>query len=709
MNIDIMSASYIQAERIIRVETALGPDVLLPETVEIVEKIGSLFEISVAVRSKKTDLTPQELVGTLVDVSLETGQGTRRTWNGLVVEMVEGPAVTRGLRAYHLIIRPQHWLLTQRSNCRIFIDKTSVDVAQMLMGEHGLKAPVVKGIVTDPEPQHYSVQFNETDLAYLTRRLEEDGIFHWFEHEGGAMGAVSATHTLHLSSDVSGYTTGPETEIRFAMGSTDRNHISKFEKRFRFVPGKRSGADWNLLTPGGVPAGETPSLIKLPKNEAYDLYEYPMIGGYGTGSASQAISNARVEQQSKLRMQAAEADHERIEGHSNVRTLAPARRFKPYDVANPSNTFEEHVIFEIIHTARDRSYETNAGDPEYNNAFTAIPSRVPATPHRTTPRPRIDGTQIALVAGPEGEEIHPDEYGRIKLWFPWDRTAKKDGSDTCWVRVSQNWAGAGWGGQIIPRIGMEVMVTYLDGDPDRPVVTGVVPNPRQKVPYALPENKTKSVFRTNSHKSKNWKQMNELTFEDKENNEEIYIHAEKDMNTSIENNQSTNIRNNQTLDIGNNKYEMIDSSYRLFIGGQGNYKNKIFEKLLSSSTNRTFTHDFYDSKSLSPGSFMISVNRDMMISVGENKSESTNKNMMFSSGGDYSVTAGANVDIQSESRFHLEAKKTGLLRSDETLLISSGTKIILTTGKGTIEIDQDGNIDISGNTIKMKAKKIDLN
>ncbi len=574
MNIDIMSASYIQAERIIRVETALGPDVLLPETVEIVEKIGSLFEISVAVRSKKTDLTPQELVGTLVDVSLETGQGTRRTWNGLVVEMVEGPAVTRGLRAYHLIIRPQHWLLTQRSNCRIFIDKTSVEVAQMLMGEHGLKAPVIKGIVTDPEPQHYSVQFNETDLAYLTRRLEEDGIFHWFEHEGGAMGAVAATHTLHLSSDVSGYTTGPETDVRFAMGSTDRNHISKFEKRFRFVPGKRSGADWNLLTPGGVPAGETPSLIKLPKNEAYDLYEYPMIGGYGTGSASQAISNARVEQQSKLRMQAAEADHERIEGHSNVRTLAPARRFKPYDVANPSNTFEEHVIFEIIHTARDRSYETNAGDPEYNNAFTAIPSRVPATPHRTTPRPRIDGTQIALVAGPEGEEIHPDEYGRIKLWFPWDRTAKKDGSDTCWVRVSQNWAGAGWGGQIIPRIGMEVMVTYLDGDPDRPVVTGVVPNPKQKVPYALPENKTRSIIRSNSHKSTGF---NELTLEDKTSAENMFFHAQKDQTTRVLNVRTARVDShdvysvggNRAIEVAKNQKQEIGGSYNITVGGTG--------------------------------------------------------------------------------------------------------------------------------------------
>jgi type VI secretion system secreted protein VgrG len=444
----------------------------------------------------------------------------------------------------------------------------------MLMGEHGLKAPVIKGIVTDPAPQHYSVQFNETDLAYLTRRLEEDGIFHWFEHEGGAMGAVAATHTLHIASDVSGYTTGPETDIRFAMGSTDRNHISKFEKRFRFVPGKRSAADWNFLTPGGPAQGNTPSLVKLPKNEDYELYEYPSIGGYGTDSASDAISNARVEQQSRLRMQAAEVEHERIEGHSNVRTLSPARRFKPYDVANPGNVFEEHVIAEIIHTARDRSYETNAGDPEYNNAFTAIPSRVPATPHRVTPRPRIDGTQIALVAGPEGEEIHPDEYGRIKLWFPWDRKAKKDGSDTCWVRVTQNWAGAGWGGQIIPRIGMEVMVTYLDGDPDRPVVTGVVPNPRQKVPYALPANKTKAVLRTDTHKAAGF---NELSFEDESGREEVFLHAQKDMSIRVLNdrvkrvdaNQIESVGGNFNVDVARNIQQKTGGSVSESVGGMG--------------------------------------------------------------------------------------------------------------------------------------------
>ena len=242
-------------------------------------------------------------------------------------------------------------------------------------------------------------------------------------------------------------------------------------------------------------------------------------------------------------MMSSEADHQRSEGASTVRTLSPGRRFKPYDVANPTNIFDEQVIIEIIHTAHDRSYATNEeGEPEYQNTFVSIPSKVPATPHRLTKRPKIEGTQVALVAGPEGEEIHPDEYGRIKVWFPWDRRAKKDGSDTCWIRVAQNWAGAGWGGQIIPRIGMEVMVTHLDGDPDRPLVTGVVPNAKQKVPHKLPENKTRSVFKTGTHKAQGF---NELRFEDENGREEIFVYAQCDMNTVIKKDETRVVREDQ--------------------------------------------------------------------------------------------------------------------------------------------------------------------
>jgi type VI secretion system secreted protein VgrG len=716
MNVDVMSASYIQAERIIRVESELGPDVLLPERLTMHEKVSGLFELTIAVSSKRTDIKADELVGTLADVSVDTGFGGRRTWNGLVTDLIEGPGVTRGLRAYTLVLRPQHWLLSQRSDCRIWLDKNSVEIAQILMGEHGLASPVIKGIVTAPPPQHYSVQFNETDLDYLTRRLEEDGIFFWFEHEGGSPGSVSAAHTLHLASDVWGYVTGPDTDVRFALGSSDRNHVTKFEKRFRYLPGRRAGRDWNFETPGQTPGGDTPSLIKLPKNE---LYEYPSLAGYGSGTrASEGIDNDAVERQSKLRMMSSEADHQRSEGASTVRTLAPGRRFKPYDVANPDNVFDEQVIVDITHTAHDRSYQTNEeGDPEYQNTFVSIPSKTPATPHRTTRRPKIDGTQVALVAGPEGEEIHPDEYGRIKVWFPWDRRAKKDGSDTCWVRVAQNWAGSGWGGQIIPRIGMEVMVTYLDGDPDRPVVTGVVPNAKQKVPYKLPENKTQSIFKTKTHKGRGF---NELRFEDKTDQEEVRITAQKDLNTMVRNNESKIVLNDSATAVLSNKLSEVlgDSissvvgSYTIYTGptgttalstqGMGFQKNLLSD--MAYSLDRAMLKD--DS---APGDFTI---------ISDGSHDVTVKHsVQYHVGQDYDISVIGNMAkrIEGNMSTRVDGDQNANVGRFRTEYI--GERFVIVCGESRIEINSKGDILIKGvnidmiakNAIRLKAQKIDLN
>lgn len=556
--------NYIQADRILRIDGLLGSDQLLAERLDLREEISALFEGVVQVRSKRDDLAPDQIVGHTTDISLELGQGARRAWNVLVTDMTVGPKITRGLQSYRLTLRPQMWLLSQKSDCRIWLDKTSVEVCETLLSEHGLPAPDTSGVVDAPQPQHYSVQYNETDLAYLTRRLEEDGIFYWFTHTPGQ-------HVLHIASHTAGYTGGED--VRFAHGSTDRNHINRFETRFRYTPGVRTARDWNFKTPGSVPEGTAPSTVALPSNGNYELFEYPMIGGYGTGKASDAIESARIETQTKLRMQASEVEHRQVDGASNQRTLAPAAKFTPFDVANPETSFDEHVILAMEHSVVDSSYETGGRDPDYQNRFVALPAAVPATPHRTTPRPRIDGTQVAVVAGPEGEEIHPDEYGRIKLWFPWDRRAKKDGSDTCWVRAMQNWAGAGYGGQVIPRIGMEVMVTYLEGDPDRPVVTGVVPNERQTVPYNLPANKTRTVLRSNTHKGDGF---NEISFEDENGKEDLFLHAQKDMTQKVLNNQSANIGANrvetvgasQTLQVADNVVERIGRNRNVSVGGQ---------------------------------------------------------------------------------------------------------------------------------------------
>ncbi len=704
---------FLQAERILRIETPLGADQLLAEKLTFREEISGLFEGRVVVRSKQADIKPEELLGKCVDISLELGAGERRAWNALVTGLAAGPKATRALQSYQLILRPEVWLLSQKSDCRIWIDKTAIDVAETLLGEHGIKAPETKGVVDPPPPQHYSVQFNETDLAYLTRRLEEDGLFYWFEHEEGA-------HVMHIASHASGYTSGNDTDVRFAAGSTDRNHINRFETTFRYTPGVHAARDWNFETPGLVPGGDAPSLVSLPRNSKYEMFEYPALAGYGSGArASEGIEDKALARVTKLRMQAVEAEHRRVEGASHVRTLAAGRRFKPYDVANPDNVFGEYVTLAVEHEAVDTSYESIGNQPEYVNRFIAIPSDVPATPPRTTPHPRIDGTQVAIVAGPEGEEIHPDEYGRIKVWFPWDRRAKKDGSDTCWIRVMQNWAGAGWGGQVIPRVGMEVMVSYLDGDPDRPVVTGVVPNARQKVPYSLPENKTKSVFRTNTHKGGDVMRFNELTFEDRTGEEEIYLHAQKNHTLHVENdrakrvdrNQSESVGHNKAIEVGNNHQEVIGGNMTLMVGPNilQKFVTSRFQALTDKISGLAGKLGIPDMLNMGEGNLVIGVGKNKAETVMVSSTEVVGAGKATTVGGGYQLVVGGvhnqSIGIGSyEEVGHNKATVVGKLyevRVGDSKLLMSETGVINISGKRiTIEATE---------SIKLTAKQIDMN
>ncbi|WP_132073248.1 type VI secretion system tip protein TssI/VgrG [Sinorhizobium americanum] len=555
------AADFIQASRILKVSSPLGEDQLLPERVEIEEAVSKLFEIRLSVRAKREAVKPDELIGRLVDLSIEVQQGeeddggVRRPFNGLVTELNEGPPVSRGLRAYSLVLRPQMWLLSRRSDCRIWMDKSAVDIVETLFSEHGIPAPDVSGIVSRPPAQHYSVQWNETDLDYLLRRFEEDGLYFWFSHDKGS-------HRLNVADSAISWgkpsaSAQGESRVRLAQGSSDRNHINEWMRRFSYVPGQRAGADWNFETPRMVPGNATPSLVQMPDAMKRELYEYP----------SRIASVAEAERAQKLRMQATEADHDRVSGRSTSRIIEVGRRFTPYEVAHPEHAYEEHVVVSMRQTVVDRSYETNSNDPEYTNTFEAVPARVPMTPHRQTKRPRIEGTQVAIVAGPPGEEIHPDKYGRIKLWFPWDRKAKKDGSDTCWVRVAQSWGGGTWGAQIIPRIGMEVMVAFVDGDPDRPLVTGVVPNPANPVPYDLPANKTRMVLRSNSHKGSGF---NEITFEDEAGKENQFFHAQKDQTTRVLNDRTKRIDRHEVASIGANRAVEVGGNQKHEIGGSMN-------------------------------------------------------------------------------------------------------------------------------------------
>ena len=698
------SSDFIQASRVLKVKSPLGQDQLLPERMVVDEGVSQLFEIRLSVRAKKEAVKPEELIGRLVDVSVEVsqgdgeeGSGIRRPFNGLVTELHEGPPITRGLRSYALTIRPQMWLLSRRSDCRIWMDKTTVEIAETLFSEHGIPAPDTSGIITPPPPQHYSTQFNETDLDYLLRRLEEDGLFYWFSHEDGS-------HKLHIADTANGWL-GPmpaaegERRVRLAQGSSDRNHINDWARRFSYVPGQRAGADWNFETPSMVPGSMTPSLVQMPDATKRELYEYP----------SRIKTVAEAERAQKLRTQATEADHDRVFGGSTSRILEAGRRFTPYEVAHPEHEYEEHVIIRASHTIVDRSYETNSNEPEYRNQFEAIPSRVPLTPHRQTKRPRIEGAQVAIVAGPEGEEIHPDQYGRIKLWFPWDRKAKKDGTDTCWVRVAQNWAGSSWGGQIIPRIGMEVMVAFVDGDPDRPLVTGVVPNAKQTVPYELPANKTRSTFRTQTHKGQGF---NELTFEDDKDKEQIYMHAQKDMNMHVLNDRSKRVENDQhefvgrdkTIQVAGNHEEVVAGNVSISVG-----RNKLSEHLLSKTTNLFKSlggllekAHIPDPLNLAKGNFQIFIekNKSEIVHLGSSEVVGVAKSTIV--GNIQQTTVGRQKSLIVRGRYDEDIGKVRKIRVGEELIIQVGEHT-------EIRMTRDGKVLIKGISIKLQASKIDMN
>ncbi|WP_307007751.1 type VI secretion system tip protein TssI/VgrG [Agrobacterium tumefaciens] len=712
MNDQPSSSDFIQASRVLKVKSPLGEDQLLPERLSVEEGVSQLFDIRLTVRAKKEAVKPEELIGRLVDVSVEVqqgdgeeGSGIRRPFNGLVTELHEGPPITRGMRSYALTLRPQMWLLSRRSDCRIWMDRTAVEVVETLFSEHGIPAPDTSGIISPPPAQHYSVQFNETDLDYLLRRFEEDGLFYWFSHEDGS-------HKLHVADSASGWL-GPspaaqgEGTVRLAQGSSDRNHINDWARRFSYVPGQRAGADWNFETPGMVPGTMTPSLVQMPDATKRELYEYP----------ARIRTVEEAERAQKLRTQAIEADHDRVFGSSTSRILEAGRRFTPYEVAHPEHAYEEHVIIRASHNIVDLSYETNGNEPEYRNHFEAIPARVPLTPHRSTKRPRIEGTQVAIVAGPEGEEIHPDQYGRIKLWFPWDRKAKKDGTDTCWVRVAQNWAGSTWGGQIIPRIGMEVMVAFVDGDPDRPLVTGVVPNARQTVPYELPANKTKSVFRTNTHKGQGF---NELRFEDEAFQEEIRITAQRDMNTIIHNNESKISMNNSSSAVLNNKLSevlgdsvtSVSGTFTIYTGPSG--ISAMMDRQIGYSSNllsgvaASMRPDLFESSGspgdftiISDGSHNVTVRQSAQYHIGSNYNTSVVESQFAQVGKNYSLSVAG-----SASSF------VGKYRTEQV-----GEKFVIFCGKTRLSFDKEGNIEITGvdivisgeNSIKLKSKRIDLN
>jgi type VI secretion system secreted protein VgrG len=539
-----MGSSFAQGETgLFTIDTPLGKDKLLLKGFRGSEGISRLFRFELDLLSEENSISFTDIIGKNVTITVKQADGTPRYINGVISRFGQGSS-DETFTSYHAEMVPWLWFLTRAADCRIFQNKTIPDIIKAVFSGLGFN-DFTDSLKASYQPRDYCVQYRETSFNFVSRLMEEYGIFYFFKHEQGK-------HTLVLGDDPSANADCPgQNQFRFyvqASAVLDEDVVKGWHAEQELRTGKSTLTDYNFTTPSTNLLATTATIDTVGGNSQFDTYDYP--GNYLNKGDGQTLT--------KIRMQEEEAVHMVINGTSDARSMVSGYKFSLTEYyRDDMNT--SYLLTDIEHVGVTTAYgnaKTSQQD-RYSNSFRCIPASVPFRPLRVTPRPTINGPQPAVVVGPSGEEIYSDQYGRVKVQFFWDRLGKKDENSSCWIRVSQFWAGKAWGAIFLPRIGQEVMVDFLEGDPDQPLVTGRVYNAEQTVPYPLPSDQTKSTIKTRSSKGGGTDNFNEIRFEDKMGQEELFIHAEKDMNREVENNDSLKVGNNQTINIQNNRTETV--------------------------------------------------------------------------------------------------------------------------------------------------------
>ena len=527
-----------QEHRLISISTPLKKDELLLTSFQGEEYISRLFNFELEVLSSNLGLDPEKLVGEIVTASIDNDK--KRLFTGFVSRFSFGEIKANNLRQYKLTIVPWLWFLTKTQNQRIFQEMNTKDIVSKVFKSLGFND--FEFMAKGGKVREYCVQYGESDFDFVSRLLEEDGIAYYFKHKKNK-------HKLILVDKKNSYEYCDEKEITYSKGNQAESQISQWEHHYEFRKGEWSINDYNFKESKKKLIVSSKTKNNFKKVKDFEHYEFPSM--YDTSDGGNLV---------KVRMEAEEVANNTIEATSDCSSFYAGGKFKmaKHDAKSEK---DDYIITGIFHRAYDNSY-INGGESQsgYTNNFMCIPADVHFRPLSTMTKPVMKGPQSAVVTGPSGEEIYIDKFGRIKVQFIWDREGKKNESSSCYLRVVQSWAGDQWGGSFIPRIGQEVIVNFLDGDPDRPLVTGTVYNSDNKPPYS---SKTQSGIKTQSTKGAGKQNYNELRFEDLKGSEEIFVQAEKDFNILVKNDHS------RTLNKGNEVIKVSKGNRTLSV------KNKI--------------------------------------------------------------------------------------------------------------------------------------
>jgi type VI secretion system secreted protein VgrG len=537
------------ATRQATVTTPLG-DKLLFHRMTGREELGRLFYYDVELFSAKDDVNPNALLGEPMTVNVELPSGDLRHFQGYVSRFAR-VGWAHDYVVHRATLRPWLWLLTRRVNCRIFQNLSLPDVIKKVFADYGFADFEVTLTGTYPV-REYVVQYRESDFAFVSRLMEEGGIYYFFKH-------TAASHTLVLVDDQVAHEPMPGyAEVPFYPPNT---RVDEYFDHWTSTAEVQSGGvvldDYNFKTPAATLLAER-SDPRAHSNADLTQYEYP--GGYEVAGDGSELVRVRVEEQ--------QAEFERFQGDASCRGLAAGYTFAltKYPRADQNKSY---LAIAAGYTVASESYESQriAGPREdFRCSVTALDAKVAFRPLRSTPRPRMSGPQTATVVGRAGEEIWTDEHGRVRLQFHWDREGKSDEESSCWVRVGQIWAGGGFGAQFIPRIGQEVIVDFLGGDPDRPIIVGSVYNGFNQPPFPLPQNATQSGIKTQSSKGGSTSNANIIRFEDKIGSEQLYVQAEKNKDVLVKANRSANIGDSDLLEITKNRDKKIGKNETIDVG-----------------------------------------------------------------------------------------------------------------------------------------------
>ncbi|MES1265730.1 MAG: type VI secretion system tip protein TssI/VgrG [Variovorax sp.] len=668
------------------------------------EALGKPFEYQVTLISLSPSIELAKFVGDTLTVTLATNaEGGQRHFHGHITSMALVDTFDRHAR-YRLTLRPWFWLLSTRSNSRIFQNKSIPDIAEALFGEHGF-TDFRKDLSGSYPAREYVVQYRESDFAFVSRLLEQVGIYYHFEHAAGL-------HTMVLADSEMGHPTAPGyEEVPFyppVEGALrERDHLSIWQMVQQLRPGAYASDDFDFEKP-------TSDLLTKLKAESRhkhgdkEVYDYP--GGFTQHSDGENSVRARLD---GLR-----TDVETVTAGGDAHGLGAGVVFTlanhPLDAQN-----KKYLIVAASFDAVTNAAESGRDDAglDFNVSLTAIDSHVPYRPTQTTRVPRVEGPQTAIVVGQGGEEIWTDKYGRVKVQFHWDREGGSDEKSSCWVRVSQAWAGNQWGSMHIPRIGQEVIVDFLEGDPDRPIITGRVYNGTNMPPYALPGNQTQSGIKSRSTKGGSPSNFNELRFEDKKGSEHVFMQAEKDLLILVKNDERRQVghdrvkevTNDETTSIGGNRTETVTKDESITIDGS---RDETVAKTETVTIGIARNHTIGAEESVAVGgtrsltvgaSDSTSVGGSQSVSVGASQSVDVGANQSITVGGGRTLTVTKDDSVTVNGKRTESIAKEATLSVGKKLLIDAADEITIKSGEASIILKKNGDITIKGKNITLQG------